>query len=94
MANGTIGPDFVMAQLTPDGLAFAKGAPLTISNGRSSLTFTPGKPLKVARYEWNMLLRDHCVPTGKSCFEIAPELVAQAISAKKIETPTSNEEKK
>jgi hypothetical protein len=78
-----IGPDFLLVQLTPAGVAFAKGGPLRSSNGRISMTFTPGVPVKAARFEWDMLLKDHCTPDGQPLFEICtapPE--SQAASAK------------
>lgn len=55
-----VGPDFHLVELTPEGKALAKGTPLRISNGRISIEFpASGDPVKVARYEWDMLLRDH-----------------------------------
>jgi hypothetical protein len=69
-----IGPDFCLVELTADGIAFAKEAPLRISNGRISLVFAPGTQTKVANYEWDMLLRDHTTFDGKVLFQkVQPE---------------------
>jgi hypothetical protein len=74
-----IGPDFMLVELTPDGVAFAKDTPLRISNGRTSVVFLPGVPVKVAKFEWDMLLRDHSTFNGKTLFAIVPasELVPE-----------------
>jgi hypothetical protein len=97
----SIGPDFRMVTLTPDGATFAKGTPLRISNGRFSLLFAPGTPVKVALYEWDMLLKNHTAPDGKTLFAIAPDASAQApsrasseVTAIEIEAPPAPEEKK
>lgn len=94
----SIGPDFRMVELTADGAAFANGAPLRISNGRTSILFVPGSPVKVARYEWEMLLKNHTTPSGKTLFAIsipapavAPVEAKPKVPAVEIETP---EEKK
>jgi hypothetical protein len=87
-----VGPDFCLVELTADGVAFAKGAPLRISNGRLSLVFTAAEPTKVANYEWNLLLRDHTTADGKVLFQkVAPEAPA---APAKSEAPAAVEEKK
>jgi hypothetical protein len=69
-----IGPDFHLVELTPGGIAFAKGEPLRIANGRISVLFSAsGEPVKVARYEWDMLLRDHSTVCGRKLFQVVPE---------------------
>ena len=73
-----IGPDFMLVELTADGAAFAKGTPLSISNGRTAVTFMPGVPVKVAKFEWDMLLRDHSTFNGKTLFQIVPPAVTGA----------------
>ena len=73
-----MGPDFCLVQLTAAGIKLAHGAPLRISNGRTVVTFITGRTVKVARYEWDMLLRNHHTHDGKSLFELVPETPAAA----------------
>lgn len=84
-----IGPDFHLVQLTDGGKALAAGAPLRISNGRISVLFLPDEfmpgeyeAVKVARYEWDMLLRDHAHVDGSKLCEILvndqPELLIES----------------
>jgi len=69
-----VGPDFHLVQLTAEGKAHAAGTPLRISNGRISIVFPgDGTPVKVARYEWDMLLRDHAHVDGSRLFAIVTE---------------------
>jgi hypothetical protein len=73
------GEDFVMVQLSKDGIAAAKGGPITISNGRRSFTFKAGEAQRVERsYEWNGVLSRQVAPDGKSLFELAPEAAPAA----------------
>lgn len=67
-----IGPDFLLVQFTAAGLAFAKGGAMRISNGRISVLFMPSAPTKIARFEWDMLLKDHTTADGSVLFEIVP----------------------
>jgi hypothetical protein len=84
-----VGPDFCLVQLTPDGVAFAKGSPLRISNGRTSLVFTAGTPTKIANYEWDMLLRDHTTFDGKTLFaKVIPTAATPAAPAAPV-TPAA-----
>lgn len=82
-----VGPDFSLVQLTPDGVAFAKGAPLRISNGRISVVFQPDNaPVKVANYEWDMLLRDHTTFDGKTLFQkVQPATPATPVAEAAVE---------
>lgn len=67
------GEDFVMVQLSKDGIAAAKGGPITMSNGRRSFTFKAGEAQRVERsYEWNGVLSRQVAPDGKTLFELAP----------------------
>jgi hypothetical protein len=76
------GEDFVMVQLSPDGIAAAKGGPITMSNGRRSFAFKAGEPQRVERsYEWNGVLSRQFAPDGKSLFELAPPPAAPATPA-------------
>jgi hypothetical protein len=76
------GEDFVMVQLSPDGIAAAKGGPIGISNGRRSFTFKAGEAQRVERsYEWHGVLSRQFAPDGKSLFEMAPAASASSTSA-------------
>lgn len=67
MTTRRVGPDFVLVELTAEGRALAAGYPLRISNGRVSVLFpADGEPVKIARYEWDMLLRDHAHHDGST----------------------------
>jgi hypothetical protein len=63
-------PDFCKVRLTEAGEAFAQGMPLRFSNGRTQFTFTPGAAQEVARYEWDLILKNHTTVDGKSLFEV------------------------
>lgn len=66
-----VGPDFHLVELTEDGRALAGGTPLRISNGRISVLFpADGEPVKIARFEWDMLLRDHAHADGRKLFAV------------------------
>jgi len=72
MAN-TPQSDFVQVQLTPFGQTFAKGNPLTVSNGRRTHTFTGATAVKVElSYEWKVWLSKRNV-NGQLLFELVPE---------------------
>jgi hypothetical protein len=76
------GEDFVMVQLSQDGIAAAKGGPITISNGRRSFTFSAGVAQRVERsYEWNGVLSRQVAPDGKKLFELAPPAVPAPAAA-------------
>lgn len=65
------GNDYCMVQLTDAGEAMAAGKPMRVS-GRTSVVFTPGEPTRVAKYEWDLMLRSYSTPNGASLFELAP----------------------
>lgn len=67
------GNDFVFVRLTKAGELHAGGTPLRHSNGRTSVLFAPGgKPVRIARFEWDMLFAHHNTPDGSAWFELAP----------------------
>lgn len=71
------GDDFVMVQLSADGIAAAQGGPLRCSNGRRTFIFTAGVPLRVERsYEWLAVLSKQRTPKGAKLFELAPATAA------------------
>jgi len=87
------GDDFVMVQLSKDGIQEAKGAPLRISNGRRSFLFMPGAALRVERsYEWNAILKLHVTPDGRSLFELAPDAASTKPSAAPAPVATNRPE--
>jgi hypothetical protein len=68
-----VGPDFCLVQLTAAGVTAAGDYPLRYSNGRQQFVFQPGvpqKPVKVARYEWELALAPHTTVNGQALFEI------------------------
>jgi hypothetical protein len=71
------GSDFVFVQLTSQGQALAAGKPLRVS-GRTSIQFTPGQPVRVALYEWNLMLKNFETTAGVPLFEL---VTAQAPAA-------------
>jgi len=93
------GEDFVMVQLSKDGVDAAKGGPITVSNGRRSFTFKAGVPQRVERsYEWSGVLSRQVAPDGKKLFELAqvPAAPAPAVptapapAAAVVKTESSN----
>lgn len=88
------GDDFVMVQLSPAGIAMAKGGPVGISNGRRSFTFKAGEAQRVERsYEWNGVLSRQVAPDGKKLFELAPAPAAPATSLPETDSSKSSMEK-
>lgn len=86
------GEDFVMVQLSPDGVAVCGKGPLKSANGRRSFSFMPGVPLRVERsYEWLAVLSRVVAPDGKKMFELAPAAAASAPApaAPSSATPTA-----
>ena len=76
------GEDFVMVQLSKDGIAAAKGGPITMSNGRRTFTFKAGEAQRVERsYEWNGVLSRQVAPDGKKLFELAPPPAPTSVAA-------------
>jgi hypothetical protein len=71
-----MGNDFVMVQLTPQGEEQAAGNTLRVT-GRTSVVFTPGEPTRVAKYEWDLMLKDFSTSRGEPLFELAPAPEAQ-----------------
>jgi hypothetical protein len=91
-------PDFVMVQLTPHAQTLAAGKPLTISNGRRSISFLGAQPVKVERsYEWKAFLSTRNAPDGTPLFELVPEsastsaLPASATSEVAIHIPATGQ---
>ena len=63
--------DLVNVQLTPDGVANAKGGPMSVHGGGVELTFTAGVPQPVHITVWNETLKT-ISPFGKPWFMLAP----------------------
>ena len=76
-----VGPDFCLVQLTAAGVTAAGEGTVRYSNGRTSYVFLPGKPVKVARYEWDLALGGHGMPNGDVLFELVPAPAASITSA-------------
>jgi hypothetical protein len=93
-----VGPDFHLVKLTPHGEALAAGNPVHVTNGRISLKAVPGEQHKVARYEWDMLLRDHVTPAGKPMFAVVAaadddsDATGEAAAEEQVETSTEEKE--
>lgn len=84
------GEDFVMVQLSKDGIVAAKGGPITVSNGRRSFTLKAGEQLRVERsYEWNGVLSRVVTALGKKLFELAPALIPAASPVATVPTAAS-----
>jgi hypothetical protein len=95
MSARKVGPDFHLVQLTEEGIALANGNALRISNGRISILFpADGEPVKVARYEWDMLLRDHAHIDGTTLFEIFTEVEPVTDVVTNVEAPAAEAEEK
>lgn len=76
------GNDFVMVQLSQDGIAMAKGSPIRVSNGRRTFCFVAGVPQRVERsYEWLAVLSRQVATDGKKLFELAPAPATPAAPA-------------
>jgi hypothetical protein len=79
------GDDFVMVQLTPAGILYAKGHPLTVNGNKRSFTFpaTPPDalptPIRVERsYEWNAVLSRQLTNTWQPLCELVPVAASAA----------------
>ena len=79
------GKDFVMVQLSAAGEDLAQGGELRISNGKRTLVFVAGQPVRAElHYEWNLLLKVHSM----GLFELAPESPAPHASPADDGDPT------
>jgi hypothetical protein len=88
----TIGPDFVLVRLTAAGVAMAKQTPMRISNGRISVLFPASNaPVKVARYEWDLLLKNHA-PLGEQLVEVTAAVAPDA-PKNSVPAPTNQDPK-
>lgn len=73
------GKDIVQVRLTEAGKKLADGHPLTVNNGRRSITFNPGEQTGVERNsEWKAILEPYHTHDGATLFELAPDASAQA----------------
>ncbi len=81
------GNDYCMVQLTAAGETMAGGKPMRVS-GRTSVVFTPGEPTRVAKYEWDLMLKEYSTPNGASLFELAPASLTSQKPVAQAAAPT------
>lgn len=67
-----VGPDFRLVRLTAKGEELAGGGTLRFADGTRHFVFMPGRPLKVAKYEWDLCLSVHTTSHGQPLFELYP----------------------
>lgn len=88
-----VGPDFCLVQLTAAGVTAAGAGKLryacALGVGCIDYTFTPGQPLKVAKYEWQMAISGHRAANGAMLFEIYDP--AAAVAAATAGLPGAND---
>ena len=71
--------DIVSVRLSADGIAEAKGGPMSVHGGGVELTFTGEVAQAVHLTVWNETLKTVC-PFGKPWFELAPAPPAPVVT--------------
>lgn len=78
------GNDFVDVRLTTAGEALAGGTELRIT-ARTSIVFKPGESVHVARYEWDLMLRNYHGANDVQLFELVPVATPEDADKKESE---------
>ena len=81
-----VGPDFCLVQLTALGAKLAGQGTLRYADGTRRFVFTPGQPLKVAKYEWDLCLSCHTSSHGQPLFELYTPPAAPAATTTPAQT--------